>query len=119
MEGNYWSLYPERDEMSVEELRKQLTTSKQLLSHANRQINNLDKQINNLKKLFRRAERNNGNAIRYNLRMQLSISSGVKVMFHHFASSMEKKIANLNAKLDNSVSSLSPLPNEEKLRIDD
>ncbi|GFY40509.1 uncharacterized protein TNIN_1791 [Trichonephila inaurata madagascariensis] len=94
-----------------EGLEKHLTIAQQKLYIANRQIGHLDSQINYLRKLFRRAEKNNGHAVRYNLRMQLSISSGVKVMYHHYAAYMEHRIATIRAKINESSSS-SPTPEE-------
>ncbi|GFX38047.1 uncharacterized protein TNCV_3836461 [Trichonephila clavipes] len=94
-----------------EELGKHVTVTEQKLSIANLQIAHLDNQINYLRKLFRRAEKNNGYAVRYNLRMQLSISSGVKVMYHHYAAFLEHRIVTIRAKMKESSSS-SPTPEE-------
>lgn len=89
--------------MTSEEIRKALDVEKFKLDSAVRQIANLDKQISYLRKLFRRAEKNKGYAIRYNLRMQLSIVSGVKVMFHHYAAVKEERIARLRLRVDDTT----------------
>ncbi|KFM80010.1 hypothetical protein X975_07361, partial [Stegodyphus mimosarum] len=102
----------ERDveSMNLEELRSALRYDQNKLTRACRQITYLDNQIVYLRKLFRRAEKNNARAVRYNLRMQLSITSGVKVMYHHYAAMKEERIsrirARLNAALVNNIAAL-------------
>ncbi|GBN56525.1 hypothetical protein AVEN_139433-1 [Araneus ventricosus] len=98
--------------LETHELRPHLYAAQRKLFLATRQINHLDNQISYLRKLFRRAEKNNGYAVRYNLRMQLSISSGVKVMYHHYAAFMENRIAEIRTKINDSYSSSSPTSDE-------
>ncbi|KAG8195626.1 hypothetical protein JTE90_017920 [Oedothorax gibbosus] len=88
------------DSMTDSELERAYLDSKNKLFQATQQIHQLDSQISYLRKLFRRAEKNNGYAVRYNLRMQLSISSGVKVMYHHYAVMLEKRISNIRSKIN-------------------
>nr|XP_050023792.1 uncharacterized protein LOC126517992 [Dermacentor andersoni] len=55
------------------------------LDNAYRQIVFLDRDIRDLKRLYKRAERNNSCAFRYNIRMKVSIASGIKMMYYHYA----------------------------------
>lgn len=88
------------ESMNAEEVNTALEDAQFKLDHARRQIAHLDSQIAYLRKLFRRAEKNKGYAVRYNLRMQLSIVSGVKVMYHHYAAMKEERIARLRVRVD-------------------
>lgn len=87
------------NDSEVVKLQRALDETHDKFNRACRHIVYLDDQISYLRKLFRRAERNNGYAIRYNLRMQLSIVSGVKVMYHHYAALNEEKMNALRAQL--------------------
>lgn len=98
--------------MSYEEMNSAFDDARFKLDSAYRQISHLDNQISYLRKLFRRAEKNKGYAVRYNLRMQLSIVSGVKVMYHHYAAMKEERISRLRIRLDNAVNP-QPVPVEE------
>lgn len=93
------------DDMTLEQISDALEEAKGKLDCACRQIAHLDNQISYLRKLFRRAEKNKGYAVRYNLRMQLSIVSGVKVMYHHYAAMKEERINRLRVRVEHAMSS--------------
>lgn len=105
------------DAMTLDQIKSALDEAKSKLDCACRQIAHLDNQISYLRKLFRRAEKNKGYAVRYNLRMQLSIVSGVKVMYHHYAAMKEERIARLRLRVDNAASSQQIPPVSEPVLV--
>lgn len=77
---------------SVEEIQNKLLETQDKFDRVCRQIVSLSHQISCLKKLYRRAENNNKYAIRYNIRMRMSIISGIKMMYHHYATIKAEEI---------------------------
>lgn len=109
------------DSMSESDLTRAYLDSKHKLFQATQQIHQLNNQISYLRKLFRRAEKNNGYAVRYNLRMQLSISSGVKVMYCHYAAMLENRMTSIRTRIDvhSSSSSSSQSSSTSEEAVDD
>ncbi|CAN7936978.1 unnamed protein product [Ixodes hexagonus] len=70
-----------------------------------RQIVFLDQQIRDLKRLYRRAEQNNKYAFRYNIRMKMSIASGIKMMFYHYANTKATELERITAQMERSTAS--------------
>ncbi|CAN7989717.1 hypothetical protein HPB47_004631 [Ixodes persulcatus] len=70
-----------------------------------RQIVFLDQQIRDLKRLYRRAEQNNKYAFRYNIRMKMSIASGIKMMFYHYANTKVTELERITAQMERSTAS--------------
>ena len=52
----------------------------------------IDAQIRELEILYKRAQKSNKNASRYNLRLKISMVSGVKMMYYHYATSKREEI---------------------------
>lgn len=59
------------------------------------QIILLDQKIKDLEVRYRRAVKNKKNSFRYNLRLRLSVVTGVKMMYHHYASTKAEEINKL------------------------
>ncbi|GIY70305.1 uncharacterized protein CEXT_496721 [Caerostris extrusa] len=100
------------DVLQPHELRPEFDITRTKLHLTTRQIRYLDSQILYLRKLFKRAEKNNNYAILYNLRMQLSISSGVKVMYQNYFAFMETRIEQIKMRLDGQVPNTVSNPRE-------
>ena len=78
---------------------EKLHDAEKRLSKAVRQIRLIDDQIRELEILYKRAQESNKNASRYNLRLKISVVSGVKMMYYHYASSKREEINNLRDQL--------------------
>merc|ERR1712227_1201858 len=63
------------------------------------QILIIDSQIRELEILYKRAQKSKKNASRYNLRLKLSVVSGIKMMYHHYSSSKKEEINRLRTQL--------------------
>jgi len=59
------------------------------------QIVLLDQKIRDLEVRYRRAVKNKKNSFRYNLRLRLSVVTGVKMMYHHYASTKAEELTRL------------------------
>merc|ERR1712062_685991 len=64
-----------------------------------KQILVIDAQIRELEILYKRAQKSKKNASRYNLRLKLSVVSGIKMMYHHYSSSKREEINKLRTQL--------------------
>lgn len=80
-------------------LEHKLHDAEQRLDKSNQQIVTLDQQIKELEILYKRAQRSKKNASRYNLRLKLSVVSGIKMMYHHYWSSKQEEINRLRTQL--------------------
>lgn len=69
------------------------------LDKAQNQIVSLDKQIRELDLLYKRAQTTKKHSFRYNLRLRLSVITGIKMMYHHYKSSKEEEINEIHARL--------------------
>lgn len=63
------------------------------------QIIILDHQINDLETLYKRSVKSKKNAFRYNLRLKLSVITGVKMMYHHYAGTQAEEINRIRRSL--------------------
>ena len=70
----------------------------QRLSKSLQQILVIDAQIRELEILYR-AQKLKKNASRYNLRLKLSVVSGIKMMYYHYSSSKREEINRLRTQL--------------------
>lgn len=61
-----------------------------------RQIVLLDQKIKDLEVRYKRAVKHKKNSFRYNLRLRLSVVTGVKMMYHHFASTKADELHRLH-----------------------
>jgi len=69
------------------------------LAKSLQQITVIDGQIRELEILYKRAQKSKKNASRYNLRLKLSVVSGIKMMYHHYSSSKREEITRLQTQL--------------------
>jgi len=90
--------------MAVSSFERSLTEEKlhdaeQRLRRSLQQILVIDGQIRELEILYKRAQKSKKNASRYNLRLKLSVVSGIKMMYHHYSSSKREEINKLRTQL--------------------
>ena len=78
---------------------EKLHDAEKRLSKALQKIRVIDDQIRELEILYKRAQESNKNASRYNLRLKISVVSGIKMMYYHYASSKREEIYNLRDQL--------------------
>lgn len=88
-------------------LEGRAVTLQEKLDVTYRQIVFLDQQIRDLKRLYKRAERNNKYAFRYNIRMKMSIASGIKMMYFHYANTKVTELGQLTSQMEEARSSAS------------
>ncbi|KAH9365805.1 hypothetical protein HPB48_013341 [Haemaphysalis longicornis] len=67
-----------------EALRMRIVALRAKVNEACRQFVLLDQQTRDLARLCKRAERNNKRALRYSIRLKISIMTGVKMMYDHY-----------------------------------
>ena len=77
-----------------------LTDAQQKFDKACQQIVLLDQQIRDLEVRYRRAVKNKKNSFRYNLRLKLSVVTGVKMMYHHYATTKAEEIHRMRRHLE-------------------
>ena len=78
---------------------EKLHDAEQRLRKSLQQILVIDAQIRELEILYKRAQKSKKNASRYNLRLKLSVVSGIKMMYHHYSSSKREEINRLRTQL--------------------
>jgi len=78
---------------------EKLHDAEQRLQKSLQQIAVIDGQIRELEILYKRAQKSKKNASRYNLRLKLSVVSGIKMMYHHYSSSKREEINRLQTQL--------------------
>jgi len=79
--------------------QEKLNDAEQRLKRSLQQIEVMDCQIREMETLYKRAQKSEKNASRYNLRLKLSVVSGVKMMYHHYSSRKREEINQLRDKL--------------------
>merc|ERR1711963_312068 len=78
---------------------EKLHDAEQRLQKSLQQITVIDGQIRELEILYKRAQKSKKHASRYNLRLKLSVVSGIKMMYHHYSSSKKEEINRLRTQL--------------------
>lgn len=63
------------------------------------QIVLLDQKIKDLEVRYKRALKSKKNSFRYNLRLRLSVVTGVKMMYHHYASTKAEELTKIRRQL--------------------
>lgn len=63
------------------------------------QIVLLDQKIRDLEVRYKRAVKNKKHSFRYNLRLRLSVVTGVKMMYHHYASTKAEELDQLRRQM--------------------
>ncbi|RUS73487.1 hypothetical protein EGW08_018747 [Elysia chlorotica] len=85
--------------MDVQLLEEKMNEARSKFERACQQIVLLDQKIKDLEVRYRRAVRNKKNSFRYNLRLRLSVVTGVKMMYHHYASTKAEELARLRRQI--------------------
>lgn len=67
------------------------------------QIALLDQKIRDLEVRYKRAVRFKKNSFRYNLRLRLSVVTGVKMMYHHYASTKAEELQKIRNQINDNV----------------
>lgn len=65
------------------------------------QIALLDQKIRDLEVRYKRAVKHKKNSFRYNLRLRLSVVTGVKMMYHHYASTKAEELSRIRRQISN------------------
>ena len=76
----------------ITSLASRLSLARDRFEKSYRQIHILDRHIRDMEHRYRRAVCEERNSFRYNLRLKLSIATGIKMMFHHYASIQVEEI---------------------------
>ncbi|OWF52593.1 hypothetical protein KP79_PYT04058 [Mizuhopecten yessoensis] len=79
------------------------------------QIALLDQKIRDLEVRYKRAVKHKKNSFRYNLRLRLSVVTGVKMMYHHYASTKAEELSRIRRQIS-STSQNSELSRESHSR---
>ncbi|KAL4219036.1 hypothetical protein ACF0H5_021619 [Mactra antiquata] len=77
-------------------LQEKLNDAQSKFEKACHQIVLLDQKIKDLEVRYKRAVKNRKNSFRYNLRLRLSAVTGVKMMYHHYASTKADELHRLH-----------------------
>lgn len=77
-------------------LQEKLNDAQLKFEKACQQIVLLDQKIKDLEVRYKRALKNKKNSFRYNLRLRLSVVTGVKMMYHHYASTKADELHRLH-----------------------
>lgn len=77
-------------------LQEKLNDAQSKFEKACQQIVLLDQKIKDLEVRYKRAVKNKKNSFRYNLRLRLSAVTGVKMMYHHYASTKADELHRLH-----------------------
>ena len=86
-------------ECEVEVMQDKLNDAQLKFRKACQQIILLDQQIRDLEVRYKRAVKNKKNSFRYNLRLKLSVVTGVKMMYHHYATTKGDEIEKIRQQL--------------------
>merc|ERR1712121_99108 len=78
---------------------EKLDDAEQRYHKSMQQINVIDQRIRELEILYKRAQKSKKNASRYNLRLKISVVSGIKMMYHHYSASKREEINKLCTEL--------------------
>ncbi|KAI8779290.1 hypothetical protein BgiMline_020601 [Biomphalaria glabrata] len=76
-------------------LEEKINEARSKFERACQQIVLLDQKIKDLEIRYKRAVKNKKNSFRYNLRLRLSVVTGVKMMYHHYASTKADELSRL------------------------
>lgn len=80
-------------------LEEKMNEARTKFERACQQIVLLDQKIKDLDIRYRRAVERKKNSFRYNLRLRLSVVTGVKMMYHHYASTKAEEVTRLRRML--------------------
>ncbi|GFS20893.1 hypothetical protein ElyMa_001582400 [Elysia marginata] len=91
--------------MDIQLLDDKMNEARSKFERACQQIVLLDQKIKDLEVRYKRAVKNKKNSFRYNLRLRLSVVTGVKMMYHHYASTKAEELARLRRQIPQTESS--------------
>lgn len=77
-------------------MQEKLNDAQAKFERACQQIVLLDQKIKDLEVRYKRAVKHKKNSFRYNLRLRLSVVTGVKMMYHHYASTKADELHRLH-----------------------
>ncbi|KAH3798070.1 hypothetical protein DPMN_151660 [Dreissena polymorpha] len=77
-------------------LQEKLIDAQAKFEKSCQQIVLLDQKIKDLEVRYKRAVKHKRNSDRYNLRLRLSVVTGIKMMYHHFASTKADELHRLH-----------------------
>ena len=77
-------------------LQDKLNDAQLKFERACQQIVSLDQKIKDLEVRYKRAVKNKQNSFRYNLRLRLSVFTGIKMMYHHYAGTKADELTRLH-----------------------
>lgn len=80
-------------------LEESLHDAELRLIASSQNIQKIDYQIKELDTLYKRAQSLKKNACRYNIRLKISVLSGIKMMYHHYNASIQERISRLRNEL--------------------
>lgn len=89
--------------MDHSHLLEKETEARLKFEKACQQIALLDQKIKDLEVRYKRAVKNKKNSFRYNLRLRLSVVTGVKMMYHHHASTKAEELTRIRRQINNSI----------------
>lgn len=81
--------------MDPQMLEEKMNEARGKFERSCQQIVLLDQKIKDLEIRYKRAVKNKKNSFRYNLRLRLSVVTGVKMMYHHYASTKAEELSKL------------------------
>ena len=84
-------------------LQDKLNDAQLKFERACQQIVLLDQKIKDLEVRYKRAVRRKQNSFRYNLRLKLSVFTGIKMMYHHYAGTKADELTRLHRQRHTSV----------------
>ena len=82
--------------MDSSHLQDKLNDAQLKFERACQQIVSLDQKIKDLEVRYKRAVKNKQNSFRYNLRLRLSVFTGIKMMYHHYAGTKADELTRLH-----------------------
>ncbi len=85
--------------MDQSDLVDRMADAQQKFEKACQQIILLDQQIRDLEVRYKRAVKYKKNSCRYNLRLKLSVVTGVKMMYHHYATTKAEEIQKMRRQM--------------------
>ena len=91
------------DIIDKDALQDKLNDAQLKFERACQQIVLLDQKIKDLEVRYKRAVRRKQNSFRYNLRLKLSVFTGIKMMYHHYAGTKADELTRLHRQRHTSV----------------
>lgn len=104
MEESRAGLHVAMDTIDRGALQEKLNDSQLKFERACQQIVLLDQKIKDLEVRYKQAVKRKQNSFRYNLRLKLSVYTGIKMMYHHYAGTKADELTRLHRQRHTSTS---------------